>query len=120
MVELEIAIKGSPALLLPSLLIATYLEKSRLLPPVKKIFRGNAVSGKEIVQLKIENERPLSGGSVIQYLLGLVKHDTSSVCIAESRILLHLQLSYRFKNGSQGAKVSYLLTSSPFENLLMN
>jgi glutamyl-tRNA synthetase len=78
MSDLTIATKANPALVLPSLLIASYLERSAALPVLTKTFHeGAALAGKESIQLTFDDGKTLSDKAIIHYFADLANNNTT-------------------------------------------
>jgi glutamyl-tRNA synthetase len=78
MSDLTIATKADPALVLPSLLIASYLEQSATLPVLTKSFHeGAALAGKESIQLTFDDGQTLSNKAIVYYFADLANNNTT-------------------------------------------
>lgn len=83
MASFNIATKANPVLLLPSLLIAGYLQQTGKLPTVTKTFHDKVtIAGKDSIQLTL-NGKTLSDNAIVNYLTDLAtsnaRHRASSV-----------------------------------------
>jgi len=117
MISLEIATKSDLALVLPSLLIAGYLEQTGILPPTIKIFQDqNSLPGDSFVHLSLPSGEILQDEAIVQYFANTAStKDISSVWVLsrEIEVVLPLTLEYRSKNRSTEAKAFSSKISSP-------
>jgi len=69
MAHLKIAMKANPALVLPSLLLAAYLEQTELLPNITKTFQeSDKFSEAEVIELTLYDGRILRGNGIVKFL----------------------------------------------------
>lgn len=88
MVSFDIAAKANAALVLPSLLIAGYLQQTAVLPTVTKTFHeGVTIAGKDYIQLA-SNGKTLSDKSVVSYLMDLATANTTLQRTSSVRICM--------------------------------
>jgi hypothetical protein len=120
MASLEVAMKANPASVLPSLLIAGYLEHTALFSTTRT-FRDQATLGNDAsVRLSLRGGESIEDEAIIQYFAKIANSNASpedalSVRTAhvESRSYL-LMYTNRLKNGLKEAKAfsSMILSSS--------
>lgn len=79
MASFEVATKANLASVLPSLLVATHLQRqhSSLLPHVFKSFHdGATLTGKDVIQMSLRDGKVLTGFSIVRYLGELANNDS--------------------------------------------
>jgi hypothetical protein len=119
MASLKIATKANPALVLPSLLMAGYLEHTALLPN-KRTFQDQTTLGDDAsVQLSLRGGESLIDEAIIQYFAKIANSDASPEDASTVRIcsrgFKEVPLIYinRLKNGSTEARNFKSKISSP-------
>ena len=89
MTSLEITAKGNPALLLPILLVATYLKQISHPLQISKTFHEEfATWGQESVVLRLENGNTIVGKAVFQYFAELLVDDAGPQRASSVRLYL--------------------------------